>query len=387
MRERLRQLISDLSALPERQRGALLMREAAGLDFDEIGAALGTTAAVARQTLYEARLGLREMDSGREMNCTAATRALSDGDRRVRRRRDIRAHLRDCASCRGFVEEIDGRRADLAAIAPLPAVAAAALLHGVVAGGSAGAGVAAGAGAAGKAGASGAGGVGAVVAGSAAKSVGTVTLLKGAATVAVVVAVGAVVADGAAWSTSAITTRLRHPDRAPYPSLSRTEATQVPPAGRRERGWRGSRSRIRQPREGRSSKETARARNGHGSVTAAAVAAGSRKCQSTPGEPGKRQGRVQTPPKASHGQETAAANHAAHEDNKVPPGKASAEHPAHPAHPVHPDKPETPAKGTRVAAGHRSSSGFVSRTCGQPSGSGRVGTDGGSHRSFLIRTR
>jgi RNA polymerase sigma factor (sigma-70 family) len=64
-RERLRQLISDLGALPERQRRALLMREAVGLDFDEIGAALDTSAATARQTLYEARLGLREIDAGR----------------------------------------------------------------------------------------------------------------------------------------------------------------------------------------------------------------------------------------------------------------------------------------------------------------------------------
>src|ERR1700712_3051812 len=144
-RQRLRQLIVDLGALPERQRGALLMREAGGLDFDEIAAVLETSPAVARQTLYEARLGLRQMDAGRDMDCTAVTKALSDGDRRVRRRRDIRAHLRDCAGCRQFAGEIDSRRGDLAAISPLPAVAAAALLHGVL-GGGAGAGAAAGGG-------------------------------------------------------------------------------------------------------------------------------------------------------------------------------------------------------------------------------------------------
>ena len=43
-RERLRRLISDLDELPERQRGALVMRELAGLDFAEIGTALGTSA-------------------------------------------------------------------------------------------------------------------------------------------------------------------------------------------------------------------------------------------------------------------------------------------------------------------------------------------------------
>ena len=134
-RERLRRLISDLDELPERQRGALVMRELAGLDFAEIGAALGTSPAVARQTLYEARLSLRQMDEGREMSCETVTKALSDGDGRVTRRRDLRAHLRTCASCRRFREEIEGRERDLAALSPLPAVAAAGLLHGLLGGG------------------------------------------------------------------------------------------------------------------------------------------------------------------------------------------------------------------------------------------------------------
>src|SRR5690242_16596036 len=50
-RERLRQLLTDLQELPERQRDVLVMREMSGLDFDEIAVALETTSAVARQTL------------------------------------------------------------------------------------------------------------------------------------------------------------------------------------------------------------------------------------------------------------------------------------------------------------------------------------------------
>ena len=103
-RERLRRLISDLDELPERQRGALVMRELSGLDFDAIGSALGTSPAVARQTLYEARLSLRQMDEGREMSCQTVKKALSDGDGRITRRRDIRAHLRTCAECLRFRE-------------------------------------------------------------------------------------------------------------------------------------------------------------------------------------------------------------------------------------------------------------------------------------------
>ncbi|HEX5927894.1 MAG TPA: sigma-70 family RNA polymerase sigma factor [Solirubrobacterales bacterium] len=175
-RERLRRLLSDLEQLPERQRGTLVMRELAGLGFEEIGTALGTSPAVARQTLYEARQGLRQMDAGREMDCDAVTRALSDADGRVTRRRDIRAHLRSCPACRHFQEEIAGRREELGALAPLPAVAAAGLLQGLL--GGAGASGGAGAGLAGAA------------AGGAAKSLGTGAAIKSAAAVVAVAAVG-----------------------------------------------------------------------------------------------------------------------------------------------------------------------------------------------------
>jgi RNA polymerase sigma factor (sigma-70 family) len=149
-RDRLRSLLADLGELPERQRAALVMRELAGLGFDEIGAAFDTSAAVARQTVYEARLGLRQMESGREMTCEEAKREISGADGRGLRRRDIRAHLRGCEDCRRFRDGIAERRRDLAAIAPLPAVASAGLLHAVLGGsGASGGGTLAGAGTAG----------------------------------------------------------------------------------------------------------------------------------------------------------------------------------------------------------------------------------------------
>ena len=178
-RERLRRLFSDLEELPERQRETLVMRELGGLDFAEIGAALGTSAAVARQTVYEARLSLRQMDEGREMACGTVTRALSDRDGRVARRRDIRAHLRSCADCRRFRDEIEGRRQDFAALSPLPAIAAAGLLQGVL----------------GSAGGPTSGGLAAALGGGAAKSIGASATLKGVASVAIVAAVGVSAAD------------------------------------------------------------------------------------------------------------------------------------------------------------------------------------------------
>ncbi|MFL5872644.1 MAG: sigma-70 family RNA polymerase sigma factor [Solirubrobacterales bacterium] len=178
-RERLRRLLTDLGELPERQREVLVMRELGGLGFGEIGAALDTTGAVARQTLYEARQSLRQMEEGREMGCDEVSRALSDGDGRVTRRRDVRAHLRSCAGCRAFREEIATRHRDLAAISPLPAAAVAGMVQGLV-GGS---------------GASGGGGLAAALGGGAAKTISASAAAKGVATVAVVAAVGVGTAD------------------------------------------------------------------------------------------------------------------------------------------------------------------------------------------------
>jgi RNA polymerase sigma factor (sigma-70 family) len=179
-RERLRGLIADLRELPDRQREVLIMRELSGFDFEEIGVALETTAAVIRQTLYEARQSLRQMEEGRGMDCEAVGRALSDGDGRVTRRRDVRAHLRSCASCREFGDEIGRRQQDFAALAPLPALAAAGMLQGLIGGGSQ---------------VAGGGSLAAALGGGAAKTIATSAAVKGVATVAVVAAVGVTAAD------------------------------------------------------------------------------------------------------------------------------------------------------------------------------------------------
>ena len=101
-RDRLRELMRDLDQLPERQRGALVMRELNGFSFEEIGRALGMRPAAAKQAVYEARTGLLAMSEGREMDCDPVTEAISAQDRRVLRGRRIRAHLSGCQSCRDF---------------------------------------------------------------------------------------------------------------------------------------------------------------------------------------------------------------------------------------------------------------------------------------------
>ncbi len=167
--ERLRQLVDDLGQLPERQRGALVMRELSGLSFKEIGAGLGCSAQAARQLVYETRLALQEMAEGREMECDRVRRAISERDGRVLRGRRLRAHLRDCERCANFRAGIVDRREDLAQLAPALALPVAiGLMKGLASGGG------------GAGGGGAAGGTGLVLGGSVAAKSATAVLVAAA---------------------------------------------------------------------------------------------------------------------------------------------------------------------------------------------------------------
>jgi RNA polymerase sigma factor (sigma-70 family) len=398
VRQRLRQLIADLDALPERQREALLMREAADLDFEEVAAALETTAAAARQAVYEARLSLRQMETGREMDCGVVTAELSDGDGRARRRRDIRAHLRTCGGCRLFAEEIDSRRGTLAAIAPPPAAAATAMLRGVIGGGGSGV------------------GVGTLVGGSVAKSLGTATLLKGAASVALIAAIGIGAADkdgliniGSHHAAPKVGSAPKVSSSANRAGASRTSRRATPPANAGEalatsvtrshedRIGSGSQKAVAhsqaadpKPKEHEARNEAVppaldpKASEAHAAAPAVAMepplpttSTTSEIAAAPPGNSGTEHPRgdghvKQTPPSADHGQETAAShrpektsgpgNSAAAKSSQpgsdeavaveapTPEGNSGApEHPVRPSHPAHPTTPAssaTPATAT-----------------------------------------
>ena len=117
-RSRLHQLVDDLRSLPERQRGALVMRELSGLSYDEIGVALGVSNEAARRAVFDARTALHAVVDGRATECTSVRRCLSDGDRRRLRARGVRAHLRACDDCRTFERTIGVRQGDLHALGP-----------------------------------------------------------------------------------------------------------------------------------------------------------------------------------------------------------------------------------------------------------------------------
>lgn len=129
-RERLRQIISDLGQLPERQRNALVLRELNGLGFDEIGQSIGATPSAAKQIVYEARCSLQAESDGQAMACDSARQAISERDGRVLRSRKIRAHLRSCSDCTAFRDGIHTRSGELRALVPpLPLFAVASMLQ------------------------------------------------------------------------------------------------------------------------------------------------------------------------------------------------------------------------------------------------------------------
>jgi RNA polymerase sigma factor (sigma-70 family) len=142
-RARLALLVSDLGELPERQRAVLLMREVSGLSRKDIASALGLSVQTVGRALLAARRSLGEFEEGRAMVCEQVQRSISLADGRLPPR--ARAHVRDCAACAAFAAAIPARRADLQALAPplapIPAAALFAVVHGATSTQGAGGGV------------------------------------------------------------------------------------------------------------------------------------------------------------------------------------------------------------------------------------------------------
>jgi RNA polymerase sigma factor (sigma-70 family) len=109
-RERVAEAVADLRGLPNNQRDALVMRELADCDYDEIAVGLDTTETNARQLVFAAKASLEDSLAGRELPCRTIRRFLVRADGRQLRRRRFRAHLRSCRACRDFAAQVRQQR-------------------------------------------------------------------------------------------------------------------------------------------------------------------------------------------------------------------------------------------------------------------------------------
>jgi RNA polymerase sigma factor (sigma-70 family) len=165
-RQDLRDLLVDLARLPDDQRAALVLAEVGGMPHEEIAAVLSVRREKVKALVFQARTTLIAGRTARETPCAEIREQLANltGGALLRR------HLRDCAGCRQYRDEVRAQRRELALV--LPVAPTLALKAGVLAG--------AGAAAAG----AGAGGAGVAGSGSlAAKALVAVALAGGGAAV------------------------------------------------------------------------------------------------------------------------------------------------------------------------------------------------------------
>jgi RNA polymerase sigma factor (sigma-70 family) len=169
-REEFRQLLSDVSKLPETQRSALLLREMDALSYEEIAAAMETTVPSVKSLLVRARISLAEASQARLLTCGEVRVELSEAAEGLRKvSAPVRRHVRECEECADFRSQVRSNEKVLAALFPVgPLIAFKGFLLSKLGLGGAGAG--SGAAGASAAGAGAVGGVSAAIGGSGAAS-------------------------------------------------------------------------------------------------------------------------------------------------------------------------------------------------------------------------
>jgi RNA polymerase sigma factor (sigma-70 family) len=258
-RAELRDLLGDLRELPEEQRAALLLAEAADLSHAEVAGVLGCEVARVKALVFRARSGLIERREAREAPCIDIREQLANLRGGSLRRSQLRHHLRHCTGCSEYREQIRRQRQMLAAalpVAPSLGLKSSVLSAAGIGGGAAGGGAAAAAGG-GAAGVAAAGGGGMALGG----SIGSAAVAK--------VALVAVLAGSGAVAGEAAVERVSGPDHAAPAAATphRTHPAGPADAARGERATQGSDQGKRMSTErshGRRGAERSAARsNGH----------------------------------------------------------------------------------------------------------------------------
>jgi RNA polymerase sigma factor (sigma-70 family) len=118
-RSDLRALLGDLHGLPVEQRAALVLSEVGGLSHSEVGAVVGCEVAKVKSLVFQARTSLIESRRAREIPCNEIREQLATATGGALRRGPLRRHLRTCAGCAEFRDEVMSQRKALAALLPV----------------------------------------------------------------------------------------------------------------------------------------------------------------------------------------------------------------------------------------------------------------------------
>ncbi len=115
----LRELLGDLRELPEEQRAALLLAEAADLSHAEVAGVLGCEVARVKALVFRARSGLIQRREARETPCADIREQLANLRGGSLRRSELRHHLRHCPGCSEYREQVRRQRQMMAVALPV----------------------------------------------------------------------------------------------------------------------------------------------------------------------------------------------------------------------------------------------------------------------------
>jgi RNA polymerase sigma factor (sigma-70 family) len=118
-RAELRELLADVRELPEEQRAALLLAEAAGLSHVEVAQVLGCEVGSVKGLVFRARSSLIERRTARETPCREIREQLATLRGGALRRNELRHHLRHCPGCSAYRDEVRRQRQMLALALPV----------------------------------------------------------------------------------------------------------------------------------------------------------------------------------------------------------------------------------------------------------------------------
>jgi RNA polymerase sigma factor (sigma-70 family) len=123
-REELREMLVDVSHLPEDQRAALLLAELGDLSHPEIARVVGCRRQKVKALVFQARESLTTSRAARETPCSEVRAQLATLKGGGLRRTGLRRHVSECAACRSFEAEVKRQRQALAVVLPVAPMAA-----------------------------------------------------------------------------------------------------------------------------------------------------------------------------------------------------------------------------------------------------------------------